>query len=78
MSIELNIRQNQNTWQLVHQSNFATATNSRKFDDVEIDWYIKKLTLNEKSLLKMYNSVIECGKSIKYVYWVKKDLFGLV
>ena len=49
MSIELNIRQNQNTWQLVHQSNFATATNSRKFDDVEIDWYIKKLTLNEKS-----------------------------
>ena len=26
----------------------------------------------------MYNSVIECGKSIKYVYWVKKDLFGLV
>ena len=31
-----------------------------------------------KNLLKMYNSVIECGKSIKYVYWVKKDLFGLV
>ena len=28
--------------------------------------------------IKMYNSVIECGKSIKYVYWVKKDLFGLV
>ena len=25
-----------------------------------------------KSLLKMYNSVIECCKSIKYVYWVKK------
>ena len=20
----------------------------------------------------MYNSVIECGKSIKYMYWVKK------
>ena len=39
---------------------------------------LKKLTLNEKSLLKMYNSVIECVKSIKYVYWVKKDLFGLV
>ena len=34
----------------------------------------KKLTLNEKSLLKMYNSVIECVKSIKYVYWVKKRL----
>ena len=28
----------------------------------------------KKSLLKMYNSVIECGKSIKYVYWVKKRL----
>ena len=26
----------------------------------------------KKSLLKMYNSVIECGKSIKYMYWVKK------
>ena len=26
----------------------------------------------------MYNSVIECCKSIKYVYWVKKDLFRLV
>jgi len=22
----------------------------------------------------MYNSVIECGKSIKYIYWVKKRL----
>jgi hypothetical protein len=33
----------------------------------------------KKSILKMYNSVIECGKSIKYVDWVKKkDLFGLV
>ena len=32
----------------------------------------------KKSILKMYNSVIECGKSIKYIYWLKKDLFGLV
>ena len=24
----------------------------------------------------MYNSVIECCKSIKYIDWVKKDLFG--
>jgi len=39
---------------------------------------LKNLTLNEKSLLKMYNSVIECGKSIQYIDWVKKDLFGLV
>ena len=28
----------------------------------------------KKSILKMYNSVIECGKSIQYVHWVKKDL----
>ena len=35
----------------------------------------KKLTLNEKKVyLKMYNSVIECGKSIKYIDWVKKRL----
>ena len=28
---------------------------------------------NEK---KYYNSAIECGKRVKYIYWVKKDLFG--
>ena len=22
------------------------------------------------------NSVIECVKDVKYIYWVKKDLFG--
>ena len=32
----------------------------------------------KKSLLKMYNSVIELCKSIKYVYWVKKDLIWAV
>ena len=32
----------------------------------------------KKVYLKMYNSVTECGKSIKYVDWVKKDLLGLV
>jgi len=29
----------------------------------------------KKVILKMYNSVIECCKSIKYIYWVKKNLF---
>ena len=29
----------------------------------------------KKSILKMYNSVIECGKSIKYIYWVKKKTY---
>ena len=39
---------------------------------------LKNLTLNEKSLLKMYNSVNRVCKSIQYIDWVKKDLFGLV
>ena len=39
---------------------------------------IKKLTLNEKSILKMYNSVIECVKVSNMFIGLKKDLFGLV
>ena len=32
----------------------------------------------KKSILKMYNSVIECGKSIKYIYMgQKKTCLGL-
>ena len=37
------------------------------------DSVIKILTFNEKV---DYKTVIECGKSVKYIYWVKKDLFG--
>ena len=36
------------------------------------------MTLNEKSLLKMYNSVIECVKVTNMFIGLKKDLFGLV
>ena len=34
------------------------------------------LTLNEKSILKMYNSVIECVKVSNMFIGLKKDLFG--
>ena len=30
-------------------------------------------TLNEKKYIK--KTAIECGKSVKYIYWVKKDLY---
>ena len=35
---------------------------------------LKKLTLNEKSLLKMYNSVIECVKVSNIFIGLKKRL----
>ena len=31
----------------------------------------------DEDYIVFYNSVIECGKRCqKYIYWVKKDLFG--
>ena len=39
---------------------------------------IKKLTLNEKNLLKMYNSVIECVKVSNMCIGLKKTCLGLL
>ena len=60
-------------------SSDSFSSDSFSSDSFSSDSFSSSSSLKRRKVyLKMYNSVIECVKSIKYVYWVKKKTwFGL-